>query len=66
MSECEIIVKMDKHLKLKGGHYVQDLVRCEDCKWWDNEDNAERCTHEYGAIWAKSDGYCSYGERADT
>lgn len=43
-----------------------EVVRCKDCKWWDNEDNAERCTHEYGAIWAKSDGYCSYGERADT
>ena len=32
MSETEIIVKMDRHLKIKGGSYVQDLVRCKDCK----------------------------------
>ena len=42
---------------------VVEVVRCKDCRWWDNEDNAERCTHKYGGMWAKSDGYCSYGER---
>lgn len=43
-----------------------EVVRCKDCRWWDNEDNAERCTHKYGWYVAKSDGYCSYGERTDT
>ena len=45
---------------------VVEVVRCKDCKWWDNDGDAERCTHKYGGMWAKSDGYCSYGERADT
>ena len=62
----EIIVKLtDSRIKLKGGEYVRDLVRCKDCKWWDNDGDAERCTHKYGGMWAKSDGYCSYGERAE-
>ena len=45
---------------------VVEVVRCKDCRWWDNEDDAERCTHEYCSMWAKPNGYCSYGERADT
>lgn len=44
---------------------VVEVVRCKDCKWWDNDGDAERCTHKYGGMWAKSDAYCSYGERAD-
>lgn len=28
----EVIVKMTTdHIKVKGGEYVQDLVRCQDC-----------------------------------
>lgn len=42
---------------------VVEVVRCKDCKWWDNDGDAERCTHKYGGMWAKSDAYCSYGER---
>lgn len=45
---------------------VVEVVRCKDCKWWDNEGDAERCAQKYGGMWAKPDGYCSYGERADT
>ena len=31
----EIIVKLTSdHIKVKGGEYVQDLVRCKECKWW--------------------------------
>ena len=41
MSETEIIVKMDKHLKLKGGTYVRDLVRCENCKWYVPMNNSD-------------------------
>lgn len=43
-----------------------EVVRCKDCKWWDNEDGAERCTHKYCSMWAKPDGYCSYGERKES
>lgn len=44
---------------------VVEVVRCKDCKWWDNDGDAERCTHKYGGMWAKSDAYCSYGERKE-
>ena len=44
---------------------VVEVVRCKDCKWWDNEDDAERCTHKYNTMWAKPDEYCSYGERKE-
>lgn len=44
---------------------VVEVVRCKDCRWWDNENDAERCAHKYGGMWAKPDGYCNYGERAE-
>ena len=40
-----------------------EIIRCKDCKWWDNEDGAELCEHICGGMWAKPDAYCSYGER---
>lgn len=60
----EIIVKLTSdHIKVKGGEYVQDVVRCKECK---------HCVS--GQCW-KSDGldkldgnvadddFCSRGER---
>ena len=41
------------------------VVRCKECRHWDNTDNAERCSHEYGGMWAKPDDFCSYGERRE-
>lgn len=36
----EIIVKLtDSRIKLKGGEYVRDLVRCKDCKY------DHKCSH---------------------
>ena len=62
----EVIVRLTSdHIKVKGAEYVQDFVRCQDCKHWDNTDNAERCSHEYGGMWAKPDDFCSYGERRE-
>ena len=40
-----------------------EIIRCKDCKYWDNEDDANRCKHEYGGMWAKPNAYCSYAER---
>lgn len=66
MSETEIIVKMDKHLKLKGGSYVQDLVRCKDCKYSEERIGANLLyciLHSNSTI---AEAFCSYGKRADT
>ena len=61
MSECEIIVKMDKHLKLKGGSYVRDLIRCKDCKYFLPVNNTPSVCTTTG-LDVMSDDYCSYAE----
>ena len=41
-----------------------EVVRCKECKHWDNEDDAQRCSYTHNGLhWAKPDDYCSYGER---
>ena len=69
MSECEIIVKMDKHIKIKGGTYKQDLIRCKDCKYWDNTKKWTVCTRwsadPYEQANTEKNDFCSYGERTD-
>lgn len=61
MSETEIIVKMDKHIKLKGGSYVRDLIRCEDCKYFIPVNNAPSECASTG-LDVMADDYCSYAE----
>lgn len=70
MSECEIIVKMDKHIKIKGGTYKQDLIRCKDCKYLDKGENDSEswceCTAHFGKYFdVDENDFCSYGERKD-
>lgn len=43
-----------------------DIVRCKDCKWYDDEDYGEPiryCTWHESVV--KADDFCSYGEEAD-
>ena len=71
----EVIVKLNSdRIKIKGGEYVQDLVRCRDCKAYDdiyNNPNYGICTHDHWEQEAgyfpdvDSDDYCSRGERKD-
>ena len=63
MSETEIIVKMDRHLKIKGGSYVQDLVRCKDCKnrYYDKDRDFYYCRMWYGLGSVLDDNFCSLG-----
>ena len=56
---AEIIVKMkDNHIKVKGGEYVQDLIRCKDCKYYEGLAVCELigdCMGTYGFCgWAES------------
>ena len=63
----EVIVRLkDRHIKVKGGEYVQEIVRCQECKYWDNEDDAQRCSYAHNGLhWAKPNDFCSYGERSE-
>ena len=75
----EIIVKLTSdHIKVNGGEYVQDLVRCKECKFnevWEstagNELYCEKqrvCPYDWGsltAFYVKPDDFCSYGEVRD-
>ena len=58
----EVIVKLTSdHIKVKNGEYVQDFIRCQDCKHWVyNFNGCKRnpCTEP----WYATDG-CTYGER---
>lgn len=40
-----------------------EVIPCEDCKWWDDKYEAERCTHDFGCRWAKPNNFCGYAER---
>ena len=55
---------------LESCHIIVDaveVVRCKDCNFY--EENTEAitrfCRRELGYMYAKPDGFCSYGERKD-
>ena len=60
----EVIVKLTSdRIKIKGGEYVQDIVRCQDCKHWVYNFNGcsrNPCTEP----WLATD-FCNYGEVSD-
>ena len=60
----EVIVRLTgDYIKVKGGEYVQDFVRYQDCKHWVYKFNGcsrNPCTEP----WYATDG-CTYGERND-
>ena len=69
MSKEAIIKLTSDHIKVKGAEYVQDLVRCQDCKFWiDNCDEDSDLFRE--CRWrddetTDADDFCSYGEVRD-
>jgi hypothetical protein len=43
---------------------VVPVVRCRDCKWWDNNSDLPGCVNEFnGLVCSRPDDFCSYGER---
>ena len=64
----EIIVKLtDSRIKLKGGEYVRDLVRCKDCehRFYDGSRDLLYCEMFHGLGSVYDENFCSYGERAE-
>lgn len=62
----EIIVKLNgKHIKIKGGDYVQDLVRCKECIWRDTDNQGEDyCTYAKGLADINESSFCSWGKES--
>ena len=59
----EVIVRLTSdHIKVKGAEYVQDLVRCGECKYYEAKE--DWCYWRDEAITA--DDFCSYGERKES
>ena len=59
----EVIVRLTAdHIKVKGGEYVQDLVRCGECKYWQSDGGAMMIcdVHKDPTV---EEHFCSYGER---
>ena len=63
----EVIIKLTSdRIKVKGGEYVQDLVRCKECKSYNTEayqDGYGYCDGHCSVV--QDDDFCSYGERED-
>lgn len=59
----EVIIRLTSdHIKVKGGEYVQDLVRCKDCKFngvWCDIQDIQWSGYDKPVEW------CSYGEVRD-
>ena len=52
----EVIMRLKgSHVKVKGGEYVQDLVRCGECS------KKRACVMFEGMC--DDNGFCSFGER---
>ena len=43
-----------------------ELVRCKDCKYYDNEPYGDVVMCYRGLGWTDDDDYCSFGERRDS
>lgn len=44
---------------------VVEVVRCKNCKYWDNHDGGERCLNEVGLLWAQPNSFCNHGKRRE-
>ena len=67
----EIIVKLRQDcIKVKGGTYVQDLVRCKECRYAEVEGRTTHylvCQrHPYSARAVDLTDFCSEGKRKES
>ena len=62
----EAIIKLNSdHIKVKGGEYVQELVRCKECKWSKANGTYQWCGRLDSTARITADDFCSYGERRE-
>ena len=58
-----ILVDMDKIRAYLEQNDIVEVVRCRECKHWNDEDHWCNIRDSYGWDY-KPDDYCSYGERS--
>lgn len=58
----QIVEKAFEELPLSAD--VVEVVRCKDCKQWDEENHSCNIRDSYGWDYKPTD-YCSYGEKKD-
>ena len=56
MSKLVVVKMKDDHMKVEGGEYIQDLVKCEECV---------KCGFCAIQAMAKKIRYCSLGKEND-
>ena len=62
----EVIVRLTSdRIKIKGGEYVQDIVRCKECAKRMREDCPMCNGCKLDRVPTEDDDYCSYGEVRD-
>ena len=63
----EVIVRLTgDYIKVKGGEYVRDIIRCKDCKYWDDTNKYDiYCSLLEGLCDISPNDFCSYGEVRD-
>lgn len=64
----EIIVKLTSdHIKVKGGEYMQDLVRCGECKHGEYREEFDdyECRSSGCGLVYDADFFCADGERRE-
>ena len=61
----EVIVRLTSdHIKVKGGEYVQDLVRCKECRHWEMRNSPRGwCVVHQGYV--SPQYFCADGEVRD-
>ena len=72
MNDYEIYGRPDEIfelIKLKGGEYVRDFVRCKDCKYnhiksW-NQGKRDNPSCYFTDFIRSNEFYCGFGERAE-
>lgn len=60
----EIIVEMEDYIKIKGGHYKQDLIRCGECENCEIRNNEEGYCHTH-AMTVSDDYFCADGVKGE-
>lgn len=76
MTREEAIEHFVEQLDIFGGKHAEamrvaiealqtDLVRCKDCRYYNNDYMGEWCGRHQAPVWVKEDDFCSWGERRE-